>query len=78
MLKVVKKEEESYAGNDRQHIDDVIPVISEWLSCLLKAFEQEKGVAVDEREVSQVAKETRADTSLHNYVMFTSIQGKYE
>ena len=35
LLDVVKKEEENYAGNDRQHMEMSL-VIDEWLSCLLK------------------------------------------
>lgn len=71
------EEEESYAETEMQHSDDVFemsPVISEWLKCLLKAFKQEKEIAVNDVEMSQVVKETRADTSFPNLTMFASIQ----
>jgi len=41
---------------------------------LLEAFEDEKEIAVNDVEMSQVVKETRAYTSLLNLIMFASIQ----
>jgi len=44
------------------------------LSCLLKAFEQEGKIVINDMEVSHVIKETREDIGLQFYDVFTSIQ----
>lgn len=73
LLDVVKKEEENYAGNDRRHMEMSL-VIDGWLSYLLKAFEQEEGIANINGRVSHAVVEAEEDASAHIYDMIASIQ----
>ena len=76
LLNVIKKKDKRYVGINEQHSDDVFEkdqVESELLKCLLEASEYEKWIADIDRRMFQVLVETEADTSLLNYVMFSSI-----
>jgi hypothetical protein len=54
LLKIVKIEtEKSYVDTEMQHTDEVLEgnqIVNEWLSCLLKAFEQEGKVVINDME----------------------------
>jgi len=43
LQKIVEREDEGYAGNNLQHVDEMLE--EKWLKCLLETFEPEKEVA---------------------------------
>ena len=47
LLKIVKGEDEGYAGTNLQHVDEILE--KKWLKRLLETFEPEKEVAGDEQ-----------------------------
>ena len=78
LLNIVKTEtEKSFADTEIQHTEEVLEenqVINGWIKCLVKAFEQEEEIVVNEEDMFLVIKETREDTGSQFYDVFTSIQ----
>ena len=78
LLKIFKTEvEKSHDDLEIQHTDEVLEenqIVNEWLSFLLKAFEQEGNVVINAMEVSHAIKVTREDIGSLFYDVFTSIQ----
>ena len=70
LLKIVKGEDEGYAGTNLQHADEMLE--NKWLNCLLETFEPEEEFADTKIDLLEVEK--GADTSLLKLILLSSIQ----
>jgi len=66
------KRTESYPA--RHNDEEGNQEVNEWLSCLLKAFEQKRKVIINDVEMSHVIRETRTDIGSQFYDVLTSMQ----